>query len=199
MTVLSKKTYTEEYFPNLKFLNLFIDSTNIRNKYGVDMISCNSKDKGKNNSKISLVVDENRFPFEVQMDEAKKHDARCMESIITKLDSDETLPKSFYLIGDKGYIKTIKYRVGKRNITLIAPCRKNSIYRNTKKESLKIAKRPKIENCFATMKQFRKTENRYEKKACRFLSWVYWSLVITGARVLNDLREGKTTSLLMKT
>lgn len=66
------KNYTEEFFPNLKFLNLFIDSTNIRNKNGHDKVSYNYKDKGKNNSKITLVIDKNRFPLDVQLDESKE-------------------------------------------------------------------------------------------------------------------------------
>lgn len=181
--------YSKEYLQNLDFLNLFIDSSNIRNKNGVDLVSYSSKDKGKKNSKISLVVDENRFPIEIQLDTAKVHDGKIAESLIDKLDNNENLINKIYLIGDKGYVKSKKLWIGKRQINLIFPYRSNQRYINSKKERIKLNKRHNVENSFATMKQYRRTSTRYEKNSSRFLEYIYWAFILIGMNIMKNLEE----------
>lgn len=184
-----KKVYSELQFPNLNSLDLFIDSSNIRNKNGQDLLSYNFKDKGKKGNKLSLIIDDYRFPLEATIDSSQPHDCSIMEGLIDKLDSRKYLPDKIYLIGDKGYIKKKKIRYGEKIIKIVAPHRKNQKKTNTKKEKSRLKKRYKVENSFSRLKQFRRTSFRYDKEVSKYFSFVLMALIIISKEVIMKIER----------
>jgi transposase len=186
--------YSREHLAHLDHLDIFVDSTHIRNKYGVDLISFGKKDHGKRGNTVSAVVDSNRFPVYFRVDPAHYNDATLIDPILDDLDQSEYLPDKLNVIGDKGYIKKLKKRVNKRNINLVTPRRKNEKRRNTKKELDKIKKRPVVENVFASLKQYKRISNRYEKKSENYFSYLVLAMILMEKKVLKKVQERKTVT-----
>jgi hypothetical protein len=82
------------------------------------------------------------------------------------------------VIGDKGYISKSKYFIGKRNVTLITPKRKNQNEKTSKYDKKQLKDRYKIENVFATVKAYHRVNVRHETKLNNYLSFVYMSFLI---------------------
>lgn len=172
-------------------LTLFIDSTNIRNKNGKQFIGRNYQDKFKNGNKITVICDENKIPLIININKANIHDAKILstnESInksLDKINKDIKLNK-IILVGDKGYIlnKTKKKLLLKRNIKLIYPYRKNQKSKNSKTNEEKLKKRPLVENLFATLKQFKKIQFRYENTILAYEGFVKIACLFIGYRFL---------------
>lgn len=59
-------------------LELFIDSTNIRNKNGKELIGNNYQDKFKNDNKVTIVCGSNKFAFIAEINRANIHDAKIL-------------------------------------------------------------------------------------------------------------------------
>jgi transposase len=178
------KIYKEENLNHLEFLDAFIDSTHVRNKNGADLISYGKKDHGKKGNTVSLLVDSSRFPLYFSMDSAKYNDAALIDPIVEDLDKSDVFPPELNVIGDKGYIKKLKKRVGKRNINLVTPRRKNEHRRNTRQEIKKFKKRHVVENVFATLKQYRRISNRYDKKSENYFEYLTFAMIMLQKKVL---------------
>lgn len=184
--------YSKHKFVNIKFLDVIVDSTHIRNKNGADMIEYGHKDHGKQGNTITTVVDSDRFPLYVRMDPANISDATIIEPVISHLDQAKDLPEKLYVIGDKGYIKKKKIRIGKKKIRLVTPTKKNEKRRNTKKEKKKLKKRPNVEGFFATLKHFRRISNRYEKKSFNYFSYVLFAMIMLGIEEMKKMNKEKS-------
>lgn len=190
--------YSKETYSHLSSLDLFVDSTHIRNKNGQDMISYGKKDKGKKGHTLTLIVDKDRFPVFAQMNPANNHDGGLIDPILDHLDTQEYLPPNLNVIGDKGYVKKKRIRLGKRTINLVFPSRKNQKRKNTKKELSLLKTRPVIENVFATLKQFRRISNRYDRISFNYFEYLYLAISIMGLKVLNKLKSSKSVKNISK-
>ena len=81
--------------------------------------------------------------------------------------------KEINIIGDKGYISREKFTVGKHNLAIITPKRRNQKIQNTDKEKEILKGRHKIENLFATLKNSERISNRKETNISNYMGFVY--------------------------
>ncbi len=184
---------------------LYVDSTNIRNKNGEHWLGPNAQDKYKNGNKITCVIDADRFPLYRQIDPANDSDATIVLDVIAAFDQNTVLAPeiSLDLVGDKGYVKNANdVKPKKRIIKLIHPYRRNQKVkingkrtkerlRNTEAEKEALRRRSLIENVFANFKQAKKIERRYEKRMIMYQAYVDLALIILGSRVIKKKIEQK--------
>jgi transposase len=167
-------------------LDLFIDSTNIRNKNGKDCLGRNYQDKYKNGNKITIISTKDKFPLAAKIDKANKHDSKILtDGIIRNMKNNLELNK-ITIVGDKGYIinDDKKKQFNRRNIKIIHPYRKNQKKKNNKMELKLLGKRYRIENFFAGLKQFKKIQLRYESKIINYEGFLKISLIVIMLRIL---------------
>ena len=182
------------YLKNQKILkyadlkNTFIDSSNIRNKQGIDCIERNYADKGKNGTKISVITSNSGIPLSSLLVPCNVHDVKTV--IKTIKNSYISLNKS-KLGGDKGYISkeltnelykfydikliTCKRKKRRTNNEIIND-KKNKLKQidepNTKKNTQFLKKRIIIENMFSWIKNNKRLQLRYDKYYKNYESFV---------------------------
>lgn len=179
------------------FIEIYIDSTNIRNKKGQDFLGFNYKDKMKRGNKITCIIDKDKFPLYTAFDKANTSDATILKRVIEDLDGSQGLPyddkkglpHEINIVADKGYIITGRKRVGQRRINLIAPYRKNKIYDNTPEEKISLGERHKIENVFSSLKNCRRIDMRYDKKFINYRGYALSGLIIMGMKIMEEKRK----------
>jgi transposase len=179
-----KRTYLH------KFINpsnhLFIDSTIIYNKYGINKIGRNKFYKSKNTTKISLLTDINGVPLSIFFMKGNYHDTTVFEKHIK--DVLLIFPKKEYkIIADKGYSSLKNYTLLEQHgLSHIIPPRKNmklaKTYRYNKNDYLK---RIKIEHIFARLKMFKRISQRNDKYLRNFAGFTYLAFSIIAANILN--------------
>ena len=181
-----KQFLTEHYFKmsrlvNNTNINLFIDVTKINNKYGSEKVAINVEYKKKNVTSLSVICDSNKIPLGFQYVDINvrpgkknsfKHEIKNVQNTL------DTIPINFddhnvNIMGDKGYVCKDKYKLGKLNLPLICPKKKNQKTKNTTEEILLLRKRHKIENLFASLKNTNRINVRKDKKIGTFMSFVY--------------------------
>jgi hypothetical protein len=175
-----------------KKLNLFIDVTKIHNLKGSEGITINNEYRKKNITPLTVVCDKNKLPLCVSVLPCNKifkngrkttcHDVKGIQPSLDSLGFANELPIPNYVvcnvIGDKGYISKNKYFIGKRNVTLITPKRKNQKEKTTNYDKKQLRDRYKVENLFATIKAYNRVNVRHETKLNTYLSFVYMSFLI---------------------
>jgi transposase len=160
-----------------QIIDLFIDSTMIRNKNGKDVLSVNYQDKFKNGNKITVIVDNNLVPLFVDFEMAKVAEIKILEKGINN-NKIKMFANKTNLIADAGYIsKVIEKRLGRRNIKFITQFRKNQKKTNTRYERRKLKKRSRIERFFASLKQFKRIQLRYDSKLENFKCYTFIAFV----------------------
>ena len=185
------KKYNRRMYRNIdnsENINLFIDSTQIRNKNGKTLIGRNIQDKSRFSTKISCIVDKNKIPVSISFYKGNVHDVNTISPSIHKITINNNNYKN--IIGDKGYIvnklKRIKFKREQRAV-LITPYRKNQKEKNTTivicrtNEELRLLKsRSLVENFFASLKQFKRIQLRYDSNIDPSKNFVYMasSLII---------------------
>ena len=167
----------------------------------MDLISYGYKDHNKKGNTITVVVEYNRFPLYFRLNSAEHHDGILVEPVIKDLDISEIFSRELNIIGDGGYIKKIKKRIGKRTINIISssgPRRRNEKrtgWRNTRDELMKFKKRHVVENVFASLKQYRRISNRYDKTSSNYFSHLLFGMIILEMKALKGqykLQRAKT-------
>ena len=126
---------------------LYIDSTVVANKYGINKIGRNKFYKNKKSTKISLMTEKNGFPLSVFFIKGNYHDNRTFEKHIK--DASVFLPNNkFKIIADKAYSSNKNYTLlNSINIKHIIPPRKNmKIYETYIYDKYEYKKRIKIEH-----------------------------------------------------
>ena len=105
-------------------LDLFIDTTMIKNIGGVDGLGKNPTDRGRLATKMGAIIDKASIPVAVQFFGANKHDST------TTMDTVDAIPCSLLpdgrhkhpLIADKGYISSkVALLLKDRHIRLVTP------------------------------------------------------------------------------
>lgn len=176
-----KNYYLKKYIDNN--CSLFIDSTIVYNKYGINKVGRNKFYKNKKATKISLMTDKNGFPFSILFMKGNYHDNHVFEKHIK--DALIMMPnKKLKVIADKAYSSKKNYELlEKEHIDHIIPPRKNmKIAANYKYDKNEYIQRIKIEHIFGRLKIFRRINQRYEKYLRNFSNFVYFGFSLITAR-----------------
>lgn len=174
---------------------VYLDTTTILNKAGrkSDVDYC-SKDRKHKGIKISTYCDNNRFLYPSVISKGNVHDVKLVEETLGK-----NLPPKI-IAGDKGYVSSdLKTRLRHKGIELIYPYRnykkskkvdkngrkkhKKSYMENTNEEISILENRYKIENMFATLKQFRRLSYIYERNIKYFTGFVDLAIYLINSNV----------------
>jgi len=169
-------------------LNLFIDVTKINNKYGSQYIGINNEYKKKNVTSLTAICDDNKIPLAVSyMDINKnktktgkntiKHDIKGVQPTLNNIPIKLKQYVKVNLIGDKGYITKNRFKVFNRRVKMTCPKRKNQKKKNTNSEKILLKDRYKIENFFASLKNYNRIVLRRDKNILNYMSFVYMGLL----------------------
>ena len=169
---------------NDDILTLFIDSSNIYNKNGIEQIGYGQNPK-KQESKISLICDKDK----------NIHSIILVHSI-NKTDNKKTLPndattiipnlenlletkfnyKAINLVGDKGYASTLEMKEHTKNkykVNIVYPHRQNQKVKTSEEHKILLKDRYVIENVFAKLKIYNRITVRKDKKECTYVGFLY--------------------------
>lgn len=154
-----------------------IDCSLIKSIRGVDSIGRNPCDRGRNGSKISLVVTETCIPLAIALSGANTHDSKLA---IETLDKVPIGINSSCLLADKAYSSEPLKRVLKhRNLALIYPFKKNQKPTpcEFKIKNKLLKKRNCVERVFGWLKSYRKLIVRNEYSIKSFKQFIYMALL----------------------
>lgn len=180
-----KYSYLKKYIDTNT--SLFIDSTNINNKYGVNKIGRNKFYKNKKVTKISLMIDTYGFPLSIFFMKGNYHDNTVFEKHIN--DSIILMPNNNKtIVADKAYSSYKNYNLlNNKNIKHIIPPRQNmKIYKIYHYDKTEYKKRIKIEHIFGRLKNFRKFNFRYEKYLRNFSAFTYLAFSLIALNILKS-------------
>lgn len=178
-----KNMYLKRYSHNNT--SLFIDSTSINNKYGVNKIGRNKFYKNKKITKISLMTDTYGFPLSVFFMKGNYHDNSVFEKHIK--DAVILMPKNIKsVVADKAYASLNNYKLlENKNIKHIIPPRQNmKLYKTYTYDKTEYKKRIKIEHIFGRLKNFRRFNFRYDKYLRNFSAFIYLAFSMISLNIL---------------
>ena len=176
-----ENTYNELLLDKLTYnchstIDLFIDSTSINNKNGVEDIAY-GMNKKKKISKISFICDKQKHALSVSIHKGNINDVKTLDISIDKL-----IPlkyRKINMICDKGYIsKDKKQELKIKKINLIYPKRQNQKIKTTKYEKKKLKNRYIIEHLNQRIKNYERIALRKDKLNHTFLSNIYLALLL---------------------
>lgn len=125
------------------------------------------KSRGGNTTKIHMAVDSYGLPIEFQLTGGEVHDAKAAPDLIIKL------PKSDYVIADKGYdSEDIRQQIREKGSIPNIPRKKNSKAGNADIDWCLYKYRHLVENVFARLKHFRAIATRYDKLKRNYASTI---------------------------
>lgn len=179
-----------------KSLTLFIDTTYIINKYGIESITTHPEYKKKKVTKLSSIADKEKnvlaivaVPTQISKSGKTKsfpHDVMSVQNTLDNICID--IPKYVNIkhAGDKGYITPKIFNLQGKNISMIAPKRKNQKSKNTKSDIKILSKRYRAENSLCDVKSNNRVMVRKDKKIDTFMGFVFLSLLHTFCRRHNS-------------
>jgi transposase len=117
------------------------------------------------------------LPLSVSIADGSRHDVTLVEQTLDEAFVEEFPTK---LIADKGFDSAkLANRLTERDIQLIAPVRNNVKTRKQDGRALRrYRKRWKVERLFAWLKQFRRINTRWDRKAENFLGFLYLGCMV---------------------
>ena len=123
IALLSETYFKLKSIKKSNYLTLFIDSTFIINKYGVDNVHFNPEYRKKNVSKLSIICDDNNnvlssVPIK-RKDKTFKSDITSVSKTINNLLINVPNSVNVNLIGDKGYVCNRKFKIGNKHVRII--------------------------------------------------------------------------------
>ncbi len=125
------------------------------------------KSRGGNTTKIHMAVDSYGLPIEFQLTGGEVHDAKAAPELILKL------PKSAYVIADKGYdSEDIREQIKEKGSIPNIPRKQNSKTGNADIDWCLYKYRHLVENVFARLKHFRAIATRYDKLKRNYASMI---------------------------
>ena len=144
------------------------DTTLVKSILGNDIVGKNPTDRGRNGSKISVIVDDLGIPWSIQLHEANRNDCILLDRVLEKPFVPFIKNKNMY--GDKGYDSTTC-----REQT--TECGLNPIIAKRGKVSPKEYEKSRyiVENSFSWLKQYKRVRVRDDIKAKYYLSWVFFA------------------------
>ena len=181
-----RRKYITNYINKSDNATLYIDSTIIYNKCGINKLGRNKFYKNKRTTKISLMTDFNGFPLSILFMKGNYHDTSVFNNHIH--DATVLLPNiRKKVIADKGYTSNANYKLlNDNNIAHIIPPRKNmkiaKTYIYDKKE---YKQRIMIEQIFGRLKSYKRINLRYDKLLRNFKGFSLLAFSIIGINILN--------------
>lgn len=168
-----KNIYIKKYIANN--CTLFIDSTIIYNKCGINKIGRNKFYKNKKTTKISLMTDINGFPLSVLFLKGNYHDNSVFDKHIT--DACVLIPNNNKVImTDKAYSANKNYLLlESKNIQHIIPPRKNMKIYNTYNYNINEYKK--------------KINLRYDKYLRNFSGFTLLAFSLIGINIINQFNK----------
>ena len=152
-------------------LETYIDTTNINNKYGRELINYGSNKK-KKICKLSVISDKN-VSLQINLFNGNVHDSKTTEIEINNLVNKISYRK-INICGDKGYINNeLKNKLVDKNINLITPYRKNQLNKNTTYEKNILKNRYHVEHMNNIFKKHSRIAERKDHKINTFMSFIY--------------------------
>ena len=182
-----KKKYINKYIVHQTLSTLYIDSTIIYNKFGVNKVGRNKFYKNKKTTKISLLTDINGFPLSIFFMKGNYHDNHVFNKHIK--DAKIIIPnKKFKIIADKAYSSNKNYKLlDSNNIEHIIPPRKNmKIYSTYKYDKKEYIKRIKIEHIFGRLKLYKRLSFRYDKFLRNYSGFVYLAFSLISNNIMKN-------------
>jgi hypothetical protein len=174
------------------FKKLFIDSTTIQNECGFNY--CTSYDgykiPNKRSVKLTVICNQDKIPIGHLFSPSNIHDSKLivptLNNIKVSIKGTDNYP--IKLVGDKGYISSLKSRNNLRvkKIQLVTPLRKNYISKpsNYNKNKKLFNKRIIIEHIFNDIKRISKRLSKImDRKEDTLNAWLY---MIFGVILLNN-------------
>ena len=159
-----------------------IDSTFIKNEYGIEGQGRNKLYKSKKGVKLSAIVDSNGIPLGISIDPSNIHDSQLVENVLQSITVNTNTRKyrnhnryKQYFLADaaysSAYIRT--YLMKKGYIPIIAHNKRNTknkklIKTLNKKQEKIYKKRIIIENFFSWIKKAPKIKHFYEKTVASY-------------------------------
>ena len=96
------------------------------------------------------------------------HDSKSIESSISNINSNKT----YNLIGDSGYLINEKRKaLLPKNVTIIAPKRKNQKIKTTEHEKTHLKRRYIVENMFAVIKRYNRIHIRRDSSISAYMGF----------------------------
>ena len=203
---------------NLKNINksmkLYIDSSLINNKYGIEDIGLNIDNKKKRSSKISIISDKDKFIYsvlsikinikeKVKIDKRKKknknknmniikkevfgfvHDVKTIQNSLDKINKIYNFT-DLTILGDKGYISNEKYKYNNKEIKLLTHKKKNQI-KNDEETNNILKERIYVENTIGIIKKNERVMTRKDHKIKNYMSFVYLASLKNNLKKIKDL------------
>ena len=154
------------------FKELFIDSTMIKNVYGVDGLGKNPTDRGRMATKLSVICDQDQIPVSACFFPANVTDVTTTIQSVNEVECNVRKDGRYsnVLIGDKGYISTaVKEALRQRRICLLTPAKKNAKHKKRSTlERARLKRRHCIENLFCRLDKFKRLHLRQDRCVCCF-------------------------------
>lgn len=158
---------------NDKEINLFIDSTYVNNKTGVELVGINPMYYKKRVTKISIICDEKKRVIIAKPFKSTRNDCATIIETVKEINKGERIN----LIGDKGYILNkddMNKLLKEKNIRLIVPRKKNQKEKRIRKKYKNLLKkRNVIENVIQEIKRYNRIYTRKDKRIHNYMSFVY--------------------------
>lgn len=185
-------TINKVHFNKLKGtsnLVLFIDSTSVYNKNGIENIGYGYNPK-KKETRFTAVCDNNKNIYSLDIINSRfksknrktfPHDCKTLENTIKSLCELNIKFRTLKLVGDKGYIinnSDKKYFYDKYKVQVVFPNRKNQKIKTSDENKKLLKNRYKIENIFAKLKQYQRIYSRSDKSSISYMGFVYLAAII---------------------
>ena len=147
-----------------------IDSTYIKNVYGIDCIGRNPSDRGRNATKMSALVNDEGIPISVVFVKGNKNDVITLQETLDAVLVPKIKDKIPFM-GDKGY-------PSKKNSQIVTNAgyldrisrRKHKVGRRQNK------KRCTVEHTFSWIDKYRRLIMRFDKKITAFEAFTFIAL-----------------------
>ena len=185
-----RRKYITNYINKSDNVTLYVDSTIIYNKSGINKLGRNKFYKNKRTTKISLMTDSNGFPLSILFMKGNYHDTSVFNNHIH--DATVLLPNiRKKVIADKGYASNANYKLLNDNdITHIIPPRKNmKIAKNYIYDKKEYKQRILIEQIFGRLKSYKRINLRYDKLLRNFKGFSLIAFSIIGINILNKISD----------
>jgi transposase len=154
-----------------------IDSTYVKNVYGVDCKGRNPTDRGRMATKASVVVDDLGVPLSFLFTPANHSDMRLLEPTLRA--TMHPIPQRTELFADKGYDSAHN-----RNVCRICGMRDRLFKRKTQNSRRTHAKRGIVERFFSWLDKCRRLILRYERYVTVYASLTFLACgVLLGTRL----------------
>ena len=182
---------------NKNYNYLYIDSSIVSNKYGINDISINPQLKKHKSSKFSIIIDSYGIPIDCNVYKSSINDAKIADMQINNIIINHPLLclNNNVLVGDAAYdSNNIREKLKNNKIgTLLTPKNKRNIKNKdilekqklTLIEKLILNKRILVEHTINKYKQFKRINIRYDKKSINYKTF----LCMTSYLIFNKLTK----------